>query len=154
MITLLLVLLLASLASYCHGYINVIDSIIAPMRVSLLRTLQLDKEEYQQQQQQLQHDNDNGLNTRQKRLLSIYKKNINDKNTMFGFTTSSELVNGRIAMVSFLICFFIEDITNESILEQIGLLEHNFHVSFYMLISALTIQPILSFFSDDNDTKK
>ena len=153
---LLAIVLLVSLSTCCS---YIIDNIIQPMRVSLLRTLQLDKEDWieqqqhqqQQQQQQLQqqqHDNE-GLNTRQKRLLNIYKKSIDDKTNIFGFTASSELVNGRIAMVSFLICFFIEDMTDESILDQIGLLEHEFHVSLYMLLLTLTVQPMVSFFKDD-----
>ena len=149
----LLLLIVTSSLLQCDGFH--IDSIISPMRSSLLRTLQLDKEEWQEdiKQQQLldiSNDNDNmSLNTRQKRLLNNYKKNINDKTNIFGFTSSSEVINGRIAMASFIICFFVEEVTDESILDQIGKLEHSLHISLFMLILTFMIQPMLDFFKDD-----
>jgi uncharacterized membrane protein len=89
------------------------------------------------------------LNTRQKRLMNNYKKNINDKTNIFGFTSSSEVINGRIAMASFIICFFVEEVTDESILDQIGKLEHSLHISLFMLVLTFMIQPMLDFFKDD-----
>lgn len=153
LVPLLLLIVTSSLLLQCDGFH--IDSIISPMRSSLLRTLQLDKEEWQEdiKQQQLldiSNDNDNmSLNTRQKRLMNNYKKNINDKTNIFGFTSSSEVINGRIAMASFIICFFVEEITDESILDQIGKLEHSLHISLFMLVLTFMIQPMLYFFKDD-----
>ena len=156
LIPLLLLIVTSSLLLQCDGFH--IDSIISPMRSSLLRTLQLDKEEWQEdiKQQQLldiSNDIDNmSLNTRQKRLMNNYKKNINDKTNIFGFTSSSEVINGRIAMASFIICFLVEEITDESILDQIGKLEHSLHISLFMLVLTFMIQPMLDFFK--NDTKR
>ena len=153
LVPLLLLIMTSSLLQRCDGFH--IDSIISPMRSSLLRTLQLDKEEWQEdiKQQQLldiSNDNDNmSLNTRQKRLLNNYKKNMNDKTNIFGFTSSSEVINGRIAMASFMICFFVEEVTDESILDQIGKLEHSLHISLFMLILIFMIQPMFDFFKDD-----
>ena len=148
---LLLLLLSSSLLIQCDGFH--IDSIISPMRSSLLRTLQLDKEEWKEdikQQQLLNNDDyDMSLNTRQKRLLNNYKKSISDRSNVFGFTSSSEVINGRIAMASFIICFFVEEVTDESILDQIGLLEHSLHISLFMLILTFMLQPMIDFFKDD-----
>lgn len=130
-----------------------IDNIISPMRISLLRTLQIDKEDWKEDsiKQQNLLDNNKGydMNTRQKRLLDNYRKSVNEKTNIYGFTLNSELVNGRIAMIAFIICFFIENVTDASIIEQFSILEHNFHVSLYILIMTFTIQPMLAFFKDD-----
>lgn len=126
-----------------------IENIISPsFKKTLIRTLQIDKEEWSKEDMKTDDRyNEMHLNTRQRRLFELYKSNTK-KNT-FGWNKDNEIINGRIAMISFFIIFLIEETTSESILEQLGVLEHGLHLSLYMLISFITIQPLIEFFDEN-----
>ena len=128
-----------------------IENILSPsFKKTLIRTLQIDKEDWKKELEDDKYNNNEiHLNTRQKRLFEQYKQNMK-KNT-FGWNKDNEIINGRLAMISFFAMFIIEEFTDESILEQIGILEHGLHLSLYMLISFIIIQPMIEFF---DETKK
>jgi hypothetical protein len=66
----------------------------------------------------------NNLNSRKSCVLANKKIDEDEKEmtpSNFGFTTSAEVINGRIAMAFFAVGIYEETVTGKSILEQAGL---------------------------------
>ena len=62
----------------------------------------------------------------------------NEANTFFGFTKTSELLNGRIAMTFFLYGIYEEVTTGKSMLQQVGLTNQNDQTSMLAIVTLAT----------------
>jgi hypothetical protein len=62
----------------------------------------------------------------------------NEPNTFFGFTKTSELLNGRIAMTFFLYGIYEEVTTGKSMLQQVGLTNQNDQTSMLAIVTLAT----------------
>ena len=144
-----LLLLMIVLQTKCFQF-KINNILSSSFKKTIIRTLQIDNDWKKESNKNELHDkyeySNMQINSRQKRLFETYKQNL--KKNYFGWSKDNEIINGRLAMLGFFAMFIVEEITDESILEQIGIIEHGTHLSLYILLSTLIIQPIVEFFEE------